>query len=354
VKRKPSRPHHGRAGASRRRSRVKTLLTFLGVFLWIPVMMGLVFYYLWVAVPYRGYPGATLLLEIPPHRSALEVLQILQDRGVIRPGPFARVYLSLTGRASGLRAGEYLFDHPLTAPEVLDNLIRGEIYYHRVTLPEGLRSAETFSLFQRQGFGTEEAFREAFGDTRPIADLDGEAADLEGYLFPDTYLLAKGTTAAEIVQQMANHVRALWTTEWQERARSSGLSVREVMTLASLIEKETARDEERPLISSVFHNRLRKRMRLQCDPTIIYALAMRSGYRGRITRRDLALDSRYNTYVYGGLPPGPIANPGLDAIRAALYPDDTDYLYFVSMNTGRHTFSTNLRDHSIAVRKYQR
>jgi UPF0755 protein len=126
------------------------------------------------------------------------------------------------------------------------------------------------------------------------------------------------------------------------------------VTLASLIEKETAQAEERPLVSSVFHNRLEKRMRLQCDPTIIFALAMRSRYRGFITRKDLELDSRYNTYVYGGLPPGPIANPGEDSLRAALFPDRTDYLFFVSMNNGRHTFSTNLQEHSRAVQKYQR
>src|SRR5437867_8563669 len=165
-------------------------------------MMGLVFYYLWVAVPYRGYPGPSLILEIPPHRSALEVLRILQDRGVLRPGPLGRFYLALTGRDSGLRAGEYLFEGPLTAPQVLDKLFRGEIYYHRVTIPEGLRSGEIFALFEREGFGTEEGFREAFLDPSPIANLDPEATDLEGYLYPDTYHLAKGTTAREVVEQM--------------------------------------------------------------------------------------------------------------------------------------------------------
>jgi len=337
----------------RRRSFVKTSLMFLGVFLWIPVMMGLVFYYLWVAVPYRDYPGASLLLEIP-HRSAQDVLRLLQERGVIRPGPFGRVYLILTRHASDLKAGEYLFESPMTAPQVLDKLVRGEIYYHRVTIPEGLRSAEIFQAFRREGFGTDQDFQDAFLDTSRIADLDPEATDLEGYLYPDTYYLAKGTPAREILDQMVSHHRALWSPEWMSRAKDSGMDPREVLTLASLIEKETARPEERTVISSVFHNRIRQGMKLQCDPTIIYALAMRSRYRGMITRRDLQLDSRYNTYVYRGLPPGPIANPGREAIRAALFPDDTDYLYFVSMNNGRHSFSTNLRDHTRAVEKYQR
>lgn len=316
-------------------------------------MMGLVFYYLWVAVPYRGYPGPSVIVEIP-HASAQEVLRILEERGIVRASPFGRFYLLLTGQATGLRAGEYLFEGPMTAPQVFDKLIRGEVYYHKVTIPEGLRSAEIFSTFERSGFGTEEGFREAFLDVGPIAGLDPEATDLEGYLYPDTYHLVKGTTAREAVSQMVAHHQALWVPEWTDRARQLGLSVRDAVTLASLIEKETSREEERGLVSSVFHNRLRKGMRLQCDPTIIYALAMRNRYRGRITRSDLALDSRYNTYVYSGLPPGPIANPGRQAIRAALYPDETEYLYFVSMNTGRHTFSTNLRDHSRAVHKYQR
>jgi peptidoglycan lytic transglycosylase G len=336
-----------------RRSRVKTLLIFLGVFLWIPVMMGLVLYYLWSAVPYRGYPGPRLLVEIP-RRPAREVLQILEDRGIIRPSPFSRIYLEATGRAGHLKAGEYLFEGPMTTPRVLEKLFRGETYYHKVTIPEGLRSAEIFSTFQREGFGSDEEFHDAFRDVSLIASLDPEATDLEGYLFPDTYHLSRGATAREVVTEMVRHHLELWTPEWLRQARSQGLTPRQVVTLASLIEKETAREDERPLVSSVFHNRLEKGMRLQCDPTIIYALAMRGRYRGVITRKDLELDSRYNTYAYSGLPPGPIANPGKESLRAALYPERTAFLYFVSMNNGRHTFSTNLEDHSRAVRQYQR
>jgi UPF0755 protein len=336
-----------------RRPVLKTLLIFLGVFLWIPAMMGLVFYYLWAAVPYRGYPGPRLLLEIP-REPAQEVLRILQKRGVIRPSPFSRIYLRLTGHAGDLKAGEYLFEGPMTAPQVLEKLFRGEIYYHKVTIPEGLRSADIFAIFQREGFGTDAEFHEAFQDVSRIADLDPEATDLEGYLFPDTYSLDRGATAREVVDQMVRHHLDLWTPEWIHQAQLEGLTPREVITLASLIEKETGSEEERPLVSSVFHNRMEKGMRLQCDPTIIYALAMRGRYRGVITRRDLELDSRYNTYAYPGLPPGPIANPGRESLKAALFPDRTNYLYFVSMNNGRHTFSTNLQEHSRAVQRYQR
>ena len=345
------RPRSGKGGNGR--SFLKTFFIFLGVFLWVPVMMGLVFAYLWWSVPYRGYAGPSLVVEVP-RQTGREVLRILQDRGVLRPGPMGRIYLVLTGHAGDLKAGEYLFDHPMTAPQVLDKLIRGEVHYHRVTIPEGLRSAEIFAIFQKEGFGTEEEFREALLDVSGIADLDPEATDLEGYLFPDTYHLSREATARQIVEQMTARHRDLWTPEWRNRAASAGLTPRQVVTLASLIEKETARPEERTLISSVFHNRLRKGMRLQCDPTIIYALAMRSRYRGFITRTDLELDSRFNTYLYPGLPPGPIANPGRESIQAALFPDRSGYLYFVSMNNGRHAFSTNLEDHSRAVQKYQR
>jgi UPF0755 protein len=353
MKRRPA-PRNA-PGERRRKSRSgwKTLLIFAGVFLWIPVVMGLVFYYLWSAVPYRGYSGSRLVLEVP-RQPAQDVLRILQERGVLRPGPLSRIYLHLTGRSGNLKAGEYLFEGPMTAPQVLDKLLRGEVFYHKVTIPEGLRSAQIFAIFQREGFGSEEGFHDAFRDVSRISELDPEATDLEGYLFPDTYSLTKGATAQEIVEQMVSHHLRLWTPEWTRQCHSLGLTPRGVVTLASLIEKETGSEEERPLISSVFHNRLEKGMRLQCDPTIIYALAMRDRYHGVITRKDLALDSRYNTYAYAGLPPGPIANPGEESLKAALFPDRTEYLYFVSMNNGRHTFSTNLQEHSRAVQRYQR
>jgi len=338
---------------SKKSSWLRTSLMFLGILLWVPVVMGLVLYYLWAQVPYRGYPGPSIIVEIP-HGSVQEILGLLQDKGVLRKGSFGRVYLALTRRAAKLQAGEYLFEEPLTAPQVFRKLVKGEIYYHRVTVPEGLRSAQIFSLFIKEGFGTEAEFQREFLEVSRIADLDPEAVDLEGYLFPDTYALARGTPAAKIVDQMVQNHRQLWKDEWLRAAREQGFNVRQSITLASLIEKETGQGEERGLISSVFHNRLRDGMKLQCDPTIIYALVMRDRYRGVITRSDLRLDSRYNTYAYGGLPPGPIANPGRDAIQAALFPEQTNYLFFVSMNNGRHTFSTTLREHNLAVDRYQR
>jgi len=346
-----------RSRPARRRSKsesiFRTSLIFTAVLLWVPLVMGLVLYYLWAEVPYRGYEGPSLVVEVP-RAPVQDILRLLQDKGVLREGAFGRVYLTVTRRSKRLQAGEYLFEGPLTAPQVFDKLLRGDIYYHRVTIPEGLRSFQIFAAFVKEGFGTMEDFQKEFLDVSRIDDLDPEATDLEGYLYPDTYALARGMMAKQIVDKMVQSHLLLWGEEWRGQARHMGMSPRQVVTLASLIEKETGQAQERPMISSVFHNRLQKGMKLQCDPTIIFALVMRNRYRGIITRTDLRLDSRYNTYAYSGLPPGPIANPGREALRAALYPERTDYLYFVSMNNGWHTFSSTLDEHNRAVERYQR
>jgi UPF0755 protein len=187
-----------------------------------------------------------------------------------------------------------------------------------------------------------------------VADIDPEAVDLEGYLFPDTYSLQRNTTPQAIVAMMVSRFREVFETGWVEAARGRNLSVRQAVTLASLIERETSDSGENPIVSSVFHNRLRRGMRLQCDPTVIYALAMRNAWDGNIRKNDLRIDSRYNTYRYSGLPPGPIGNPGASALRAAVEPADTSFLYFVSMNTGRHHFSSRLSEHNQAVWEYQK
>ncbi|HUD72447.1 MAG TPA: endolytic transglycosylase MltG, partial [Dongiaceae bacterium] len=174
------------------------------------------------------------------------------------------------------------------------------------------------------------------------------------YLFPDTYSFAKGTTPKVILETMAARFREVLGPAWVEAARARGLTPRQAVILASLIERETAREDEDPVVASVFHNRLKIGMRLQCDPTVIYALAMRNQYDGNIRREDLKIDSLYNTYRYTGLTPGPIGNPGASALKAAVAPASTDYLYFVSMNTGRHQFSRSLEEHNRAVYQFQK
>jgi len=309
--------------------------------------------YLWASIPYRGYGASYTMVEIPEGAGGLRVLETLESHGIVQHFPMARTYLRLTGRTHGIKAGEYSFVKPMTPGEVFDKIISGDVFYHRVTILEGLRSDEVFTQFVRSGFGTEEEFLQAFRDVTPVAGIDDEAVDLEGYLFPDTYSLQKGTGAAAIVGIMVSRFREVFEPSWIEAAHQQGLSVRQAIALASMIERETAHSEEDPLVSSVFHNRLRSGMRLQCDPTVIYALAMRDAYDGNIRKDDLKIDSRYNTYRYFGLPPGPIGNPGAAALSAAVHPAATDYLYFVSMNNGRHFFSTNLREHNRAVQRYQ-
>jgi peptidoglycan lytic transglycosylase G len=308
---------------------------------------------LWASIPYRGYGASYAIVEIPEGTGPGHALEILIDRGVVQRFPMAMLFVKITGRSRGLKAGEFAFTRPMTPGEVFDKIIAGDVYYHRVTILEGLRSDEIFDQFVHSGFGTEEQFLEASRNVSLVADLDDEAVDLEGYLFPDTYSLQKGTTPAQVVHTMVARFREVTGPTFAEDARRQGLSVRQALTLASLVERETAHPEEDALVASVFHNRLRRGMRLQCDPTVIYALAMRNDFDGNIRKPDLRIDSRYNTYRYFGLPPGPIGNPGAAALRAAVHPATSDYLYFVSMNNGRHFFSTNLRDHNKAVYQYQ-
>jgi peptidoglycan lytic transglycosylase G len=310
--------------------------------------------WLWASLPYRDYGASSAIVEIPTGTGMLRALEILQARGIVRPFGQARRTLVFCGRGGVLKAGEYHFTRPMTPLEVFDKIIAGDVYFHRVTVLEGLRSDEIFDLFVRSGFGALGEFVAAFHDTSLLRGLDPQAVDLEGYLFPDTYSLQKGTDEHAIVAMMVDRFREVLGSAWIAKARAHGMSVREAVTLASLIERETAKEDEDPMVSSVFHNRLRLGMRLQCDPTVIYALAMRNQYDGNIRKDDLKIDSLYNTYRYTGLTPGPIGNPGASALRAAVEPAQTDYLYFVSMNTGRHYFSANLDEHNRAVWEYQK
>jgi UPF0755 protein len=341
-------------GATGYRFHWRVILLGSSVILAVAIGTALLRFHLWAYVPYRGYGASSTIVEIPPGAGLKQTLAILEDHGVVRAFPLASAYLRLTGRARGIKAGEYNFTRPVTPAEAVDKIIRGDVYYHKVRVHEGARSDEIFETFERAGFGSREEFLEAFQDTGPLAGLDDEAVDLEGYLFPDTYSLPKETTAEAIISMMVARFKEIFGPEQIESAAALDMTVREVVTLGSLVERETSLAEENPKVASVFHNRLRRGMRLQCDPTIIYALAMRNQYDGNIRRRDLRIDSLYNTYRYGGLPPGPIGNPGSSALRAVLEPADTNYLYFVSKNTGRHYFSKTLEEHNRAVWEYQK
>ena len=263
----------------------------------------------------------------------------------------AKLAYALSGRLTTLKAGKYLFDQPMTPLQVLAKLRKGEVMHVKVTLPEGLRLEEAAALFEEQGVGRREAFLRAMRDPAPIRDLDPEALDLEGYLFPESYLVDPDIGEAALVRIL---VRA--SREWWERRPvppPQGLGFHQLVTLASVVERETASPAERPRIAGLFLNRLRIGMPLQSDPTVIYALALDGRYRGRLTREDWAYPNPYNTYRNAGLPPGPICSPGRASLEAVLRPEATRYLYFVARDDGTHAFSESLEEHNRAVARYR-
>ena len=259
----------------------------------------------------------------------------------------------MSGRARELKAGEYRFDQPLNAVEVIDRIAKGDVYKRLLTFAEGLTIAEMAKVFEERGFGSAEEFARAAKDPSLIQDLDPKAPDLEGYLFPETYALPRSTPAADVVKQMVALFKQMFDADLRAAANAAGLSVRDAVTLASLVEKETAQAAERPLVAAVYRNRLTLHMPMQADPTVIYALQKAGRYHGNIRRDDLQFDSPYNTYRYPGLPPGPIASPGLAALQAAVRPADVKHLYFVSRNDGTHVFADTLAQHNRNVATWQ-
>ncbi|MEX1127707.1 MAG: endolytic transglycosylase MltG [Vicinamibacterales bacterium] len=304
--------------------------------------------------PYKGYEAAEQFVEIPPGTGSASMGRRLAEAGVVRSGDVFRIAVWLRGSGRRLQAGEYRFDRPMTAAEVVDKIARGDVYVRTITFREGLTVREMAALFESAGFGPAAEFMAASRNAALIRGLDPEARDLEGYLFPDTYTLPRKTTAAQLVERMVARFQKAMTPELQAQAAARDLSVRELVTLASLVEKETGKPEERTIVAGVYTNRLRIGMGLQCDPTVIYALMLAGRYDGNIRKGDLQIDSPYNTYRYAGLPPGPIAAPGEASLQAAANPADVPYLYFVSRNDGSHVFATTLDEHNRNVNEFQR
>ncbi len=302
---------------------------------------------------YRGFSGGEKFLVVARGTSAYDVARVLQREGIVRHWALFLSYMRLAKPGIRLQAGEYRFDVPLSTIQTADKLIHGWIYYHELTIPEGFSSFDIADLLEQRGLSSAQDFLAAAGNAVTLSGLNVEAGNLEGFLFPDTYRLARGTTPQEIAQIMVKRFREIYEALGPE-IKQSALSFTEILTLASLIEKETGVDAERELVSAVFHNRLKKRMLLQCDPTVIYAARLKGNYRGRIFQSDLDFDSPYNTYRRLGLPPGPIANPGKRSIEAALKPAKVDFLYFVANNIGGHVFSRTLAEHRRAVAAYRR
>lgn len=303
--------------------------------------------------PFKGFTGGERFLDVPQGLGVAAIAQRLADAGIVRHPLLFRVAVWEAGADRMLQAGEYRFDEPLTPADVVGRLIKGDVYLRPITFPEGLTLAEMASTFEARGFGTREEFAAAAGEGALARAWDAEATDLEGYLFPETYALSRQSSAKDLVALMVARFREQLTEDVRARARDRGLTIRQLVTLASLVEKETARGEERPLIAAVYATRLRIGMPLQCDPTVIYALARAGRFDGNLTRANLAFDSPYNTYRYPGLPPGPIASPGRAALLAAAEPADADFIYFVSRNDGSHAFARTLDEHNRNVFEYQ-
>jgi len=333
--------------------KLKKFFIILFVLLMIAVVITGIDFYQKVFIPFAG-SGEAVTINIKRGSSISAIARLLDKNKIISNYYYFRIYYRLFFSKTSFKSGEYRFDRPMTMREVIEKLDEGKVLLYKITITEGLIIREIARYLggrRHINIDAGEFIRQA-KSTQLIRPLDPEAPDLEGYLFPDTYMVRKDITAAELVTLMVRKFKKHFTHAMKWRADELGLSIREVVTLASLIEKETSAREERFLISSVFHNRLRIRMAMQCDPTVIYALKRDNLYRGKLGWKELKYDSPYNTRLYRGLPPGPICSPGYASIEAALYPENTKYLYFVAKDSRSHYFSGTLKEHNWAVRKY--
>jgi len=298
--------------------------------------------------PYKDFT-APVFVDFARGTSTRSMATVLADKGVVE-----RPWLFLAARAlrrgTNLQAGEYKFDKPASPFEILGRLARGDIYYMELLIPEGFNMYDIADAVGKLGTMPPETFLAAAKNPAMIRDLDPDAPSLEGYLFPNKYRVYRHTTADQICRMMTSEFRAQW------KAIRTGAPLHDTVTLASMVEREARRPEERPVVASVFHNRLRIGMKLDCDPTTVYAALLDNRFRGTIYRSDLADRSPWNTYQHPGLPPGPIANAGLSTIKAVLSPAETPYLYFVAKadGSGGHNFSESLVKHYAAVAQYQR
>ena len=308
----------------------------------------------WVAkdVQSRGETtGARVRMRVEPGASFVGVLHELEARGLVKRAWTLRLYARATGQDRRIQHGTYEFTAGTPPIDLLHALAQGDVLAFSITIPEGFNLWQVAGCFDSVGIDST-AMLALVTDAEVARSLQVAARTLEGYLFPDTYRVPFGATARDVVAQMTGRAHAAWTDDYERRARAIGMSRHDVLTLASIVEAEARMADERPTIAAVYHNRLRKGMRLEADPTVAYAMG---GYRGRLFYKDLAIDSPYNTYRRTGLPPGPICNPGELSIHAALYPaEGVAALYFVARGDGRHVFSNTLREHHAAVRDARR
>jgi len=294
--------------------------------------------------------GSDQVIVLKEGMSLKEVADELERTEIISNSSLFMLWASILGYSRKIKAGEYRLNSDMPPIMILKDLTRGAIITHSITIPEGFTKEQIAELLASKGLANKHEFLLLTEDPDVSEKYGVRGSDLEGYLYPDTYRFSRGLSAESIIHVMVNR---FWSVVGPLKVRVSetGMTMGEVVTLASIVEKETGRSEERTLIASVFLNRLKRGMRLESDPTVIYGI---TNFNGNLTRKDLSTPTPYNTYFIRGLPPSPIANPGLEAIKAVLYPVKTDYVYFVSKNNGSHYFSYTLSEHNKAVNRYQK
>jgi UPF0755 protein len=297
-----------------------------------------------------GSTAEDKLFIVSPGQGLRTTAENLRQDGLVSDALRFIILARLEKQDKLLKAGEYFLSTTMTPREILGQMVEGRVHLYRLTIPEGFNMVQIAAAVSAAGLDSETNFLAAASDPQTAASLGLEAQTMEGYLFPDTYYFPRGLDSATIIATMVKQFKAAFKPEWEAQAKALNMSVHEIVTLASIIEKETGAPEERPLIASVFHNRLQKGMRLETDPTVIYGIP---DFDGNIKRRHLETYTPYNTYKIKGLPPGPIASPGALAMQAALFPAQSDYLFFVSKKDGTHQFSKTIKEHNAAVRKYQ-
>ena len=336
---------------ARRRGFARTLFRLALLVLLVALLAGAWFEADRYFGPYRAF-GTDTFVDIERGMSSREIADILAAKGVVR-SRWAFLAVRALHRKATLEAGEYRFEGTQTPWAIFGKIHRGEVFYEQFTVPEGSNIFDIASILEQSDTVDPHDFLKAAANPASIHDLDARAPDLEGYLFPSTYRLTHHTTAPQLCRMMTSEFRKQWAALAGDAPRAE---THKLVTLASLIEKETAVPQERPFVAAVFTNRLRLSVPLQCDPTTVYAALLENRYRGIIHKSDLASANPYNTYAHLGLPPGPIANPGATSLKAALHPADVTYLYFVAKadGSGSHHFSSTLNEHEKAVLAYRK
>jgi UPF0755 protein len=291
--------------------------------------------------------GKTFIIK--PGQNLKKIAANLEEQAIISNQTYFILFTKFKKADKKLKAGEYILSAAKSPEQILEILKKGKIKLYRITVPEGLNIKEIAFIVEKAHFCSKSDFQNLCKNKTFIKSLGLQAASLEGYLFPDTYFFSKQASCKKIITTMVDHFKKIFTIEWKLTAKKMNFSIHEIVTLASIIEKETGDATERPLISSVFHNRLKKKMRLESDPTVIYGI---KDFDGNITRKHLRTLTPYNTYKIKRLPPGPIANPGALSLHAALNPENTSYLFFVSKKDTTHKFSKTIKEHNQAVKKY--